>query len=461
MNERPDEYVSPPHNIEAEQFLLGALMTDNAAFDQIADFMKGEFFYEGIHRFMYGVIAGKISKGEIADPVTLWNSFGAVLEEIGGASYLREIAASVPNLQHVSAYAHAIINAHQRRKLIELGRELVTIGYDAEDADDIKTHVEAAQTALEEIQQGGKRTTLLSLYDAMAQAVEHTEEAYKLGGQVLGISTGMPLIDQAIGGLAPGRLVVLGARPKIGKTSLAAQWGLTAARDARAAGKEGKVLMFSLEMRGRAIAYRMLAHATKFDIGELMHGKINSYMYDKMADVRDEHRDVPFFIDETARNSFAAITASIRAQARRGTILLVIIDYLQKIKTERVKGESRTDELGRITGTLQEMALANNLPVLLLSQLNRDNEKGEGRRPQLSDLRGSGDIEQDADQVILLHREIRKAGPTVAILAANRWGQEGEVVLNFHGPTTTFSEAPPDVAEQVQSRLTFEDQSSV
>jgi replicative DNA helicase len=427
-----------PHNIEAEQFLLGAILFDNQTLGRVGS-LRPEHFYDPVHARIFEVIKRNIDQGQLADPVVLKAHFASegTLNELGGEAYLRVLASSVPSLGHDRDYARAIIATAQRRAVIRIAQTLAGEAADEASERDGSALVAWAMAELNVETMGPEAASReIAIGEAMRNALIEGEAEGKTAATNCRVMTGFVHLDRHLGGLRKGRLLVLAARPGVGKSAMAMQIALHVAQ------AHGPVLVFSLEMTATELAERQLAAQLEIDARDISQGRISSQEFERGWNIAGAHDTMPLSIDEGAQAQFPRIAARIRSAARKSPLALVVIDYLQLIRSEPVKGRTRNDEISEITTSLKALAKEICAPVLLLSQLNRDLEKRGGRRPTLSDLRDSGSIEQDADQVVFLFRSggAGDNSATTAFIAKNRQGRTGDILFSFAGPTTRFTE---------------------
>jgi replicative DNA helicase len=402
LREPDNERVpQPPSNTEAEQALLGAILINNVAFARVAEFLAAEHFATAVHGRIYAAIGKLIERGEPANPVTLKNQFDqdGALAAIGGAQYLARLAESAVTIINAEHYGRTIRDFHLRRELITLGQDIVTDAF-RHDLDDLAVEqIERAEAKLFELATAGRREAHSApnaiAVDAQIAAVERV---YK--GVATGILTGLADLDRRLGGLHPSDLVILAGRPSMGKTALAVDVALAAAR----AGNP--VYFSSLEMSKEQLGGRQLAVVSGVSAERQRAGVSKDDMQAIIA-ARDSLAVLPIQIDDAAALSVAQLRARCRRHKRRYGLGLIVVDYLQLLSggENRSRQENRVQEISSVTRGLKAVAKELDVPVLALSQLSRAVEQREDKRPHLSDLRDSGSIEQDADIVIFLFRE--------------------------------------------------------
>ncbi|MFO1061329.1 MAG: replicative DNA helicase [Dongiaceae bacterium] len=418
---RPGEEAGPripPHNYEAEQALLGAVLANNLVFDKVNEFLRPEHFADAVHGRIYDAIGKLIQRGQIANVLTLKNLFDQdeALAEVGGAQYLARLANSVVTIINAEDYGHAIHDLYLRRELINLGEEIVNDAFVHDLERSAVDQIEQAEQQLYNLAEIGQTESgLQALSVAMATAITVAENAYKRDSQVTGVTTGLDDVDKKLGGLHPSDLVILAGRPSMGKTALATNIAFNAARAYKEVRdptgtvrvKEGaKVAFFSLEMSAEQLATRILAERTEISSDRIRRGEVRESDFPRFVAAAQELHRLPFFIDDTPALSVAALRTRARRLKRQHGLGLIVIDYLQLMRPSgQSRSDSRVQEVSEITRGLKAIAKELDVPVLALSQLSRAVEQREDKRPQLADLRESGSIEQDADVVMFVFRE--------------------------------------------------------
>jgi replicative DNA helicase len=398
----PGRVPQPPANTEAEQALLGAILVNNVAYPRVAEFLLAEHFSNALHGRIYAACGVLIERGQTANPVTLKNLFDqdGALAEIGGSAFLARLAESAVTIINAEHYGRTIHDLHLRRELITIGQDVVTDAFRHDLDDPAVEQIERAEQKLYQLATAGQvESHSASMAVAVDAAIAAAEQVYKADGRVIGITTGLTDLDRRLGGLQPTDLVVLAGRPSMGKSALAT----CIAKAAADAGNQ--VLFFSLEMPRIQLASRQLAGIAGISVERMRAGPISQSDMQAIVDAREPLARLPVTIDDTARPSVAQLHTRSRRHKRRHGLGLVVIDYLQLIAGDRGRFENRVQEVSEITRGLKAIAKELNVPVLALSQLNRDVERREDKRPMLADLRDSGSIEQDADIVIFLYRD--------------------------------------------------------
>ena len=409
----------PPHNYEAEMALLGAILANNLVFDKVNEFLRPEHFADALHGRIYEAAGKLIERGQIANVLTLKNLFDQdpALAEHGGAQYLARLAASVVTVINAEDYGHTIHDLFLRRELIDLGEEMVNSAH-THDLD--LSAVEQIETAEQHLynlaETGDTEGGLKPFTQALTGAVKMAEAAVLREGHVTGITTGLIDLDKKLGGLQPSDLVILAARPSMGKTSLATNIAYNAAkayeetRDATGTVKAingAKVAFFSLEMSAEQLATRVLSERTGISSDRVRRGEISrDDDFSRLAAAAEEMQRLPLFIDDTPGITVPAMRTRARRLKRRHGLQMIVVDYIQLMRSPAgMRTENRVQEVSEITRGLKAIAKELDVPVLALSQLSRAVEQREDKRPQLADLRESGSIEQDADVVMFIFRE--------------------------------------------------------
>ncbi len=472
-------YRSPPHNLEAEQALLAAILVNNSAYHKVAEFLRPDHFAQPVHGRIFAAIEKLIERGQIANPVTLANYFeqDGALQEIGGAQYLVRLAASVVTIINAEDYGRTIYDCFLRRQLIAIGEDVVNEAFAFDLERNALQQIENAEQHLFDLATTGQyEGGFQHFHEAMTEAVLMAEAAFKRSGKTTGVATGFTDLDKLLGGLHPSDLVIVAGRPSMGKTALATNIGFHAARNFRpkdeGGAEDGAVVgFFSLEMSAEQLATRILAEESGVPSHEIRQGKVSNEGFDKFVQASQRLASVPFFIDDTPALTISGLRTRARRLKRQQGLGLVIVDYLQLIRGGEAGGgfENRVQEISEITRGLKALAKELEVPVLALSQLSRAVEQREDKRPMLSDLRESGSIEQDSDVVMFVFREeyylsrsepvqhndesvekfgdrhdrwkerCEKAYGTAEIMVAKqRHGPIGKVTLRFDGNTTKF-----------------------
>ena len=456
-------YRVAPHNVELEQALLGAILVNNQAFYKVSDFLEARHFFEPVHQKLWEVAGHLIRVGKTATPVTLKTHLKPDLGVAGmtAIQYLARLAAQATTIINAAEYGQGIYDLALRRDLIGIGEDMVNDSYEAPVDERPRDQIERAERKLFELAEKGRYDGGFQPFgDALTSAVEMAANAYQRDGKLSGIASGLNDLDRMMGGLQPSDLIILAGRPGMGKSALATNIGYNVARaweggvaaDGRGVTTTngGIVGFFSLEMSAEQLATRMLAEQCEIASYKIRRGEITASDFDRIAEASREMERIPFYIDETGGLSIAQLSARARRLKRQRGLDLMIVDYIQLLQgSSRRAQEGRVQEVTEITTNLKALAKELNVPILALSQLSRAVESRDDKRPQLSDLRESGSIEQDADVVMFVFREeyyIRNKEPQVGTDEHFKWQAEmsrvhgrAEVIIGKqrHGPTGT------------------------
>ncbi|MFY0398566.1 replicative DNA helicase [Brevundimonas sp. S1H14] len=453
----PVQVSSMPHNLEAEQALLGSLMFDNAVFERLSDRLRGSHFYEPFHQRLFDAIEDHIRQGLLAEPTILMERFkqDPAFQEFGGLRYLADLVDRAPPAANAPDYARVVYDLALRRDLIRIGGEIIKEAPNPETPAD--EQIEQAEQTLYSLAETGKPSSgFVSFSQALSGAVEMAGEAYQREGKLAGLATRLDDLDQKLGGLHPSDLLILAGRPSMGKTALATNIAFNIARNYRweptpDGGRKtvdgGVVAFYSLEMSAEQLAMRILADASGVSSDKLRKGEIDASDFGKIRDAAIEIGESPLYIDATGGLSISKLAARARRLKRMENGLdLIVVDYLQLVTTGDNSQKNRVQEVSEITGGLKALAKELNVPIIALSQLSRQVEQREDKRPQLSDLRESGSIEQDADCVMFVYREsyyLGRAEPREGTEEHLKWQEDmdrlqhqAEVVIGKqrHGP---------------------------
>jgi replicative DNA helicase len=485
--DRTPAFRASPHNIEVEQALLGAVLVNNEAFYRVSDFLNPEHFFEPIHQKIYELAGGLVRAGKIATPVTLKTFLPADLDVAGltASQYLARLAAEATTVINAEDYGRTIYDLALRRALIGIGEEMVNEAYDAAVDSSPRDQIEAAERNLYELAETGRYDGGFQRFaQALTTAVDMAARAYQRDGRLSGLATGLRDIDRMMGGLQPSDLVIIAGRPGMGKTALATNIAYNIARAWRGevrpdgrivAANGGMVGFFSLEMSAEQLATRIISEQTEIPSYRIRRGEIDPSDFDRIAEAAREMETTPLYIDETGGLSIAQLAARARRLKRQRGLDVMVVDYIQLLQgSSRRAVEGRVHEVTEITTNLKALAKELNIPILALSQLSRQVENRDDKRPQLSDLRESGSIEQDADVVMFVFREeyyLKNREPRAGteeffkwqadmeavhgraevIIGKQRHGPTGTVPLQFKADVTRFSDLAED--ERLPERI--------
>ena len=477
-------FRQPPFNAEVEQALLGAILRNNRAYEAAADLLHPMHFYVPEHQRLYEHIKKLIDKGQVASPATLSHiaQGDEILREAGGTAYLYELATNVVTVLNASDYAKTIHDLHLKRELIGLGEDIVNDAYDNQDMDfTADKQIEKTEQRLYDLATTGEvDRTVKSIDFAAKAALMMAEQAFSRDSHIVGVTTGLRDIDDRLGGLHKSDLLILAGRPAMGKTALATNIAYNAASaykkivtdDGREIEEGGVVLFFSLEMSAEQLAGRLISTCAGVPSDKIRRGDIQQEEFERVVVASQELGRLPLYIDDTPALSITGLRQRARRVKRQYGLHLVVVDYLQLLQGPPEKRmDNRVQEVSEITRGLKTLAKDLEIPVLALSQLSRQVENREDKRPQLSDLRESGSIEQDADVVSFVYRpeyylekETPEQRPNEApdkfeerrlrheqllsdkrnvaefIIAKQRHGPVGTVELFFNGELTLFDD---------------------
>ncbi len=476
-----EAYRIQPHNEEVEQSVLGALLVNNKSLENVSEFLRGEHFYNPVHGRIYDAIVKFVERGQDASPATLKSYFEKDddLSHVGGGQYLSDLAGSVITVMNVTDYGKTVYELHLRRALIAMGEDVVNDAFDYNIDLDASQQIEQTEQRLFNLATAGDyQGGFIDFNESLTRAITHAETAYQNVGLVTGVTSGLVDIDKKLGGMQNSDLIIIAGRPSMGKSSLATNIGVNAAKAyIKSEGKEGAVVgMFSLEMSAEQLASRILASESKVPSDNIRRGEVRDTDFNKFIEASYELSKMPLFIDDTPSLTVSMIRTRARRLHRQHNLGMIIIDYLQLIDGGVRGGQvNRVQEVSAITRGLKALAKELNVPVIALSQLSRNVENRDNKRPQLSDLRESGSIEQDADVVSFVYRDeyyLSRDEPTIDqydakdkfeekhsnwvermeashnlaefIIAKQRHGPIGTVELIFVGEFTQFSDKAYD-----------------
>jgi replicative DNA helicase len=398
-----------PHNIEAEQSLLGALMLSNECFENVAEFLLPTHFSAPVNGKIYEAICRMTSQGLVADPITLKAYFEDhdELKDIGGGDYLVQLVNSVVSIVGVIDYARLIRELYLRRQLILIGEGVAREALNFDLGSNATDQIEKAESRLYELSMDDDQRGLEPFAGAAADTIRIVEKAYRSSGSIIGVTSGFIDLDKWLGGLNRSDLIILAGRPSMGKTALATNIAFNAAKAyVEKSEGGGKVAFFSLEMSSDQLVTRILSHECNIQSEKIRRGEIREDDYIRIVEVNRKLVDLPLFIDDTPALTVASLRTRARKLKRQQGLDLIVIDYLQLLHgSADKKNDNRVLEIGEITRSLKALAKELDVPVLALSQLSRAVEARDDKRPQLADLRESGSIEQDADVVMFVYRE--------------------------------------------------------
>ena len=439
-----------PNNIEAEQSVIGSILVSNDILDDVSPIINYTKFYDPIHQKIFLAIENLISKGMLANPITLKNYFenDKNLIELEGHEYLVKITKFSTSLRQAIEYAKIIYDMHVRRELIKISE--ATIDNASNKNIDLPGEkiIEDSEKLLFDLAERGSFSKSFVKFDtALNQTIEMASKAFKSTEGIVGVPTGLTDLDDRLGGLHNQDLVIIGGRPSMGKTALATNIAFHAAKNIQDKGLKSSVAFFSLEMSSEQLSTRILSEQSRIKSNDIRRGKISEEQFDKFIETSKNISELPLYIDETPAISIAAISNRARRIKRLFGCELVVVDYIQLMRATTIRSEGRVQEISEITQGLKALAKELNLPVLAVSQLSRAVEQRDDKKPQLSDLRESGSIEQDADVVMFVYREayyLERKEPRPATVEHAEWQAKMNEISNLaeimiskqrHGPT--------------------------
>ena len=439
-----------PNNIEAEQSVIGSILVSNDIFDDVSPIINYTKFYDPVHQKIFLAIENLISKGMLANPITLKNYFenDKNLIELEGHEYLVKITKFSTSLRQTIEYAKIIYDMHVRRELIKISE--VTIDNASNKNIDLPGEkiIEDSEKLLFDLAERGSFSKSFVKFDtALNQTIEMASKAFKSTEGIVGIPTGLNDLDDRLGGLHNQDLIIIGGRPSMGKTALATNIAFYAAKNIQDKGLKSSVAFFSLEMSSEQLSTRILSEQSRIKSNDIRRGKISEEQFDKFIETSKNISELPLYIDETPAISIASISNRARRIKRLFGCELVVVDYIQLMRATNIRSEGRVQEISEITQGLKALAKELNVPVLAVSQLSRAVEQRDDKKPQLSDLRESGSIEQDADVVMFVYREayyLERKEPRPATVEHAEWQNKmneisilAEIMISKqrHGPT--------------------------
>ena len=476
----PVQFREAPHNIEAEQALLGAILINNEAMDRVSAFLEPAHFFDPLHGQIYETAGKMIHAGKQATPITL-KTFFDTAEPIDAhltvPQYLGRLAANATSIINAHDYGRTIYDLAVRRSLIMLGEDIVNSAYDAPIDFPPESQIQEAETRLYDLAERGKYGQgFMAFGTALTHAIDMANAAYERDGHLSGLSTGLNDLDNKMGGLQSSDLIILAGRPSMGKTALVTNIAYNIAKAYRSERQQdgtdktvdgGRVGFFSLEMSAEQLATRILSEQAEIASERIRRGMITEDDFRKLVQVSQEMSRAPLFIDQTGGISIAQLAARARKLKRQKGLDLLIVDYLQLLSGSSKRGDNRVQEITEITTGLKALAKELAVPIIALSQLSRQVEQRDDKRPQLSDLRESGSIEQDADVVMFVFREeyyverqkpregtaefndwqtqmMAVSGKAEVIIGKQRHGPTGTVFMGFQGEFTRFFDIAED-----------------
>ncbi len=459
-----DQFKELPNNIEAEQAVIGSILVSNDIFDEINTIISSINFYDPMHQKIFEAVENLIYKGMLANPITLKNYFADEKDDINVPEYLVKITKFSTSVRQAIEYSKIIYDMFVRRELIKISEQTI----DSAKLNDLETNgqniIENSERLLFDLaEKGSFNSSLIKFDEAMKQTIEMASAAYKNEEGIVGVPTGLRDLDDRLGGLHQSDLIIIAGRPSMGKTSLATNIAFNSASKLQESGKKSTIAFFSLEMSSEQLSTRILAEQARIRSNDIRRGRISDEQFDKFLETSKNISELPLYIDETPAISIAALSNRARRIKRLFGLDMIIVDYIQLMRGSSTNKDGRVQEISQITQGLKAIAKELSIPVVALSQLSRQVEQRDDHKPQLSDLRESGSIEQDADVVMFVYREgyyLQRKEPREAtvehaewqakmnevahlaeiIIGKQRHGPVGKVTLEFEEQFTKFKD---------------------
>ena len=459
-----DQFKELPNNIEAEQAVIGSILVSNDIFDEISTIISSINFYDPMHQKIYEAIESLIYKGMLANPITLKNYFEDEKDDLNVPEYLVKITKFSTSVRQAIEYSKIIYDMFVRRELIKISEQTI----DSAKLNDLDTNgqsiIESSERLLFDLaEKGSFNSSLVKFDEAMKQTIEMASAAYKNEEGLVGVPTGLRDLDDRLGGLHDSDLIIIAGRPSMGKTALATNIAFNAAQKLQEKGKKSSIAFFSLEMSSEQLSTRIIAEQSRIKSNDIRRGKISDEQFDKFIETSKNISELPLYIDETPAISIAAMSNRARRIKRLFGLDMIVVDYIQLMSGALNNRDGRVQEISQITQGLKAIAKELKVPVVALSQLSRAVEQRDDHKPQLSDLRESGSIEQDADVVMFVYRAayyLERKEPQAAtvehaewqakmseiahlaqiIIAKQRHGPTGNIDLEFEAMFTKFKD---------------------
>ena len=452
-----------PNNIESEQSVIGSILLNNEIFDEINLLINNKNFYDPMHQKIYMAIEKLIYGGMLANPITLKNYFENEKDELNVPDYLVKITKFSTSSRQAIEYSKLIYDLYVKRELIKISENIIDTAKLNDLDNDGKSIIENFEKSLFDLAEKGSFSSSLVKFDeAMKMTIEMASSAYKNEEGIVGVPTGLTDLDYRLGGLHKSDLLIIAGRPSMGKTALATNIAFNAAKKIQNDGRKSTIAFFSLEMSSEQLSTRILAEQSRIKSNDIRTGKISEEQFDKFIETSKNISELPLYVDETPAISIAALSNRARRIKRLYGLDMVVVDYIQLMKASNFR-EGRVQEISEITQGLKALAKELSVPVLALSQLSRAVEHRDDKKPQLSDLRESGSIEQDADVVMFVYREAyylqgKEPRPATVehaewqakmndishlaeiIIGKQRHGPTGNVMLEFEAMFTKFKD---------------------
>ncbi len=447
LNIVKNNFEELPNNIEAEQSVIGTILVSNEIFDEISTIISSNNFYDPMHQKIFGAIENLIFKGMLANPITLKNHFENEKDEINIPDYLVKITKFSTSSRQAIEYSKIIYDMFVRRELVKISENTI----DSAKLKDLNISgqniIENSEKLLFDLaEKGSFKSSLVKFDEALKFTIEMASNAYKNEEGIVGVPTGLRDLDDRLGGLHKSDLVIIAGRPSMGKTALATNIAFNAAKNIQENKKKSSIAFFSLEMSSEQLSTRILAEQSRIKSNDIRRGRISDEQFDKFIETSKNISELPLYIDETPAINIAAVSNRARRIKRLFGLDMVVVDYIQLMRATNNK-DGRVQEISEITQGLKALAKELSVPVLALSQLSRAVEQRDDKKPQLSDLRESGSIEQDADVVMFVYREayyLERKEPRPATVEHAEWLSKMNEISNIaeiiiskqrHGPT--------------------------
>ncbi|MBD1109118.1 replicative DNA helicase [Pelagibacterales bacterium SAG-MED50] len=459
-----DKFKELPNNIEAEQAIIGSILVSNDIFDEISTIISSINFYDPMHQKIFEAIESLIYKGMLANPITLKNYFEDEKDDLNVPEYLVKITKFSTSVRQAVEYSKIIYDMFVRRELIKISEQTIDSAKLNELDTNGQTIIENSERLLFDLaEKGSFNSSLVKFDEAMKQTIEMASAAYKNEEGIVGVPTGLRDLDDKLGGLHQSDLIIIAGRPSMGKTSLATNIAFNAAQKLQDSGKKSSIAFFSLEMSSEQLSTRIISEQARISSNDIRRGKISDEQFDKFLETSKNIAELPLYIDETPAISIAAMSNRARRIKRLFGLDMIVVDYIQLMRGTTFNKDGRVQEISQITQGLKAIAKELGVPVVALSQLSRQVEQRDDHKPQLSDLRESGSIEQDADVVMFVYREgyyLQRKEPREAtvehaewqakmnevahlaqiIIGKQRHGPIGNVTLEFEERFTKFKD---------------------
>jgi replicative DNA helicase len=459
-----ENFKELPNNKDAEQSVLGSILVSNEIFDEISIIISNKNFYDPMHQKIFAAIENLIYKGMLANPITLKNYFENEKDDINVPEYLVKVTKFSTSSRQAIEYSRIIYDMFVRRELIKIAENTI----DTAKLNDLNVNgqniIENSERLLFDLaEKGSFNSTLVKFDEALKLTIEMATSAYKNDEGIVGVPTGLRDLDDRLGGLHNSDLIIIAGRPSMGKTALATNIAFNAAQKLQESGKKSSIAFFSLEMSSEQLSTRILAEQSRIKSNDIRRGKISEHEFDKFIEASKNISELPLYIDETPAISIAAMSNRARRIKRLFGLDMIVVDYIQLMRASSNNRDGRVQEVSEITQGLKAIAKELSVPVVALSQLSRAVEQRDDHKPQLSDLRESGSIEQDADVVMFVYRQayyLERKEPQAAtiehaewqakmneistlaqiIIAKQRHGPTGNVDLEFEAMFTKFKD---------------------